>query len=173
MQVCCLSQQDYDYSPVKVVILYITHAHWLVFAFCVKSNVWDQFSCSVARLTGLKLNFFFLGHFLGTFPVAFYIDEPLFYSNECNLLNCELDSGTCSQRTKMSCVMEMQLFDKKSLSRMTMTNAEKKNETVTSLTKSLTTGSRNFILQPIEDDGEAAEDRVVRDVFCHITPDFL
>lgn len=91
-----------EMQPVKIYI--ILQLMLLFFLFFFLSNVWDQFSCAVAHLTGLKL--IFILHFLfpswDTFTSCGFffkkekknIDEPLFHTYEAVKIN----SGTCSQR---------------------------------------------------------------------------
>lgn len=146
----------------------ISHMHIGLFLHFVL-NVWDQFSCRIARLTCLM--FFFLGTLL--FPVAFftlYIGEPLFCSKDYKLVKLWT---WCSQRIwwgqqwaawwKCSCLTRSVSVDRR----------KKKNATVRSVTKMrrfYTTGSRNLFSQPFEEDGEAEGDRAVHDVFCNMTP---
>ena len=63
-----------EMQPVKI---YIILQLMLLFVFVLKSNVWDQFSCTVAHLTGLKLifflNFFFL--FWDTFTSCGFFEK--------------------------------------------------------------------------------------------------
>lgn len=66
----------------------------------------------------------------------------------------------------MSCVMKKQLFDEKKKE----CNRNKCDRWDVFI---LLEAETFCFLQPFEEDGEAEGDRVVRDVFCNITPDLL